>query len=246
MAARPGAALKLAANLPYNIATPIIGNLLECPTPPATMTITIQKELAERITAEPGTKDYGALTVWIQSQCRTQLVRLLPPSVFWPRPKVTSAIVHIELDDHPTGGDRRSAVLPPIHPRPVRSSAQIPAQRADRRPQRDAWQSGSRRGAGRARAVARTSSRTTRRGDDHPARPDSPPPSAFGRRRIVATSSCSARFRATARARPAPRRLPLAKRLLMRGDEHAAQVGDERTGPDELVENRRSPIASRR
>jgi 16S rRNA (adenine1518-N6/adenine1519-N6)-dimethyltransferase len=63
------------------------------------MTVTIQKELAERITAEPGTKDYGALTIWIQSQCSAQLVRLLPPGVFWPRPKVTSAILHIERDD---------------------------------------------------------------------------------------------------------------------------------------------------
>ena len=98
MAARPGARLKLVANLPYNVATPILGNLLECPTPPATMTVTIQKELAERITASPGTKDYGALSVWIQSQCRAELVRLLPPTVFWPRPKVTSAIIHIELD----------------------------------------------------------------------------------------------------------------------------------------------------
>ncbi|HEY1784316.1 MAG TPA: 16S rRNA (adenine(1518)-N(6)/adenine(1519)-N(6))-dimethyltransferase RsmA, partial [Pirellulales bacterium] len=100
LAARPGASLKLVANLPYNIATPILSNLLACPTPPATMTVTIQKELAERITASPGTKDYGALTIWIQSQCRAELVRLLPPSVFWPRPKVTSAILHIERDDH--------------------------------------------------------------------------------------------------------------------------------------------------
>ena len=72
LAARPGAAFKLVANLPYNVATPILGNLLECPTPPATMTVTIQKELAERITASPGTKDYGALSIWIQSQCRTR------------------------------------------------------------------------------------------------------------------------------------------------------------------------------
>ena len=98
LSARPGAALKLVSNLPYNVATPIISNLLACGTPPATMTVTIQKELAERITASPGTKDYGALTIWIQSQCRAQLVRLLPPGVFWPRPKVTSAILHIELD----------------------------------------------------------------------------------------------------------------------------------------------------
>ena len=62
------------------------------------MTVTIQKELAERITARPGTKDYGALSVWVQSQCRAEIVRLLPPEAFWPRPLVTSAIVHIEFE----------------------------------------------------------------------------------------------------------------------------------------------------
>jgi 16S rRNA (adenine1518-N6/adenine1519-N6)-dimethyltransferase len=62
------------------------------------MTVTVQKELADRIVAHPCSKDYGALGVWVQSQCRVELVRTLPPSVFWPRPKVTSAIVHLEVD----------------------------------------------------------------------------------------------------------------------------------------------------
>jgi len=89
---------KLAANLPYNIATPLISNLLESSIVPATMTVTIQKELADRIAARPGTKDYGALSIWVQAQASVQVVRLLPPSVFWPRPKVTSAILHITTD----------------------------------------------------------------------------------------------------------------------------------------------------
>ncbi len=59
------------------------------------MTVTIQKELADRITARPRTKDYSALSVWIQSQCEAEVVRILPPTVFWPRPKVYSAILHI-------------------------------------------------------------------------------------------------------------------------------------------------------
>jgi 16S rRNA (adenine1518-N6/adenine1519-N6)-dimethyltransferase len=88
---------KLAANLPYNIATPIITNLLACDMPPETITVTIQKELAERIVARPGTKDYGALSIWVQSQCEPQMVRVMPPAAFWPRPKVHSAIVHIRL-----------------------------------------------------------------------------------------------------------------------------------------------------
>jgi len=99
LAAGPDRRLKLVANLPFNVATPIITNLLALVRPPVSMTVTIQKELAERIVAAPGTKDYGALSIWVQSQCRTEIVRVMPPSVFWPRPKVDSAIVYIELDE---------------------------------------------------------------------------------------------------------------------------------------------------
>jgi len=98
LAAAPGRRLKLVANLPYSVATPVVANLLASSIVPATMTITIQKELADRIVAAPGSKDYGALSVWVQSQCRVELVRLMGPTVFWPRPKVTSAILQIELD----------------------------------------------------------------------------------------------------------------------------------------------------
>ena len=98
LAEKPARRFKLVANLPYSIATPLIANLLSGSPAPETMTITIQRELAERIVAEPGTKDYGALSVWVQSQCQVQLVRLMPPEAFWPRPKVTSAIVQIRLD----------------------------------------------------------------------------------------------------------------------------------------------------
>jgi 16S rRNA (adenine1518-N6/adenine1519-N6)-dimethyltransferase len=90
--------LKLAANLPYCVATPIIANLLSTPVTPVSMTVTIQKELADRITAKPRTKDYNALSIWLQSQCRTETLRILPPTVFWPRPKVDSAIVQIIPD----------------------------------------------------------------------------------------------------------------------------------------------------
>ena len=67
------------------------------------MTVTIQKELAERITARPGDKDYGALSLWIQSQCRVEILRLLPPEAFWPRPKVSSAFIQLTLDDQAAG-----------------------------------------------------------------------------------------------------------------------------------------------
>lgn len=95
LAVDPERQFKLAANLPYNIATPVISNLLLWEHPPVLMAATIQKELAERIVAEPSTKDYGSLSVWIQSQCDAEIVRILSPKVFWPRPKVHSAIVKI-------------------------------------------------------------------------------------------------------------------------------------------------------
>lgn len=100
LAVSPQRRLKLTANLPYNVATPIISNLLACrELTPHSMVVTIQKELADRIMAVPSTKDYGALSVWVQSQCRVELVRELPPQVFWPMPKVTSAIIKIVLDE---------------------------------------------------------------------------------------------------------------------------------------------------
>ena len=98
LAAKPGRRLKLVANLPYNIATPVISNLLLWPHTPHSMVVTIQKELADRITAKPSSKDYGSLSVWMQSQCSAETVRVMPPSVFWPMPKVTSAILRIVVD----------------------------------------------------------------------------------------------------------------------------------------------------
>jgi 16S rRNA (adenine1518-N6/adenine1519-N6)-dimethyltransferase len=92
---RPEGRFKLVANLPYNVATPIISNLLTTDPIPERMVVTSQKELAERIVAPPATKDYSALTIWIQSQCDCDIVRIMPPTVFWPRPKVDSAILRI-------------------------------------------------------------------------------------------------------------------------------------------------------
>lgn len=102
----------LVANLPYNVATPIISNLLLETPPPDAMVVTIQKEMGDRIVASPGSKDYGALSVWIQSVCDCQTVRVLPPTVFWPRPKVHSAILRMDL-----AHERRAAFpdLPYFH-----------------------------------------------------------------------------------------------------------------------------------
>ncbi|MBW3597822.1 MAG: 16S rRNA (adenine(1518)-N(6)/adenine(1519)-N(6))-dimethyltransferase RsmA [Planctomycetes bacterium] len=94
----PGRRFKLCANLPYNIATPVLSNLLSVDPWPVLMAATIQKELADRIVAGPRSKDYGALSIWMQSQCEVAVVRVMPPEVFWPRPKVHSAIVQIRPD----------------------------------------------------------------------------------------------------------------------------------------------------
>lgn len=92
----PESEWKLVANLPYNVATPIMTNLLALENPPKSMTVTIQKEVGDRMVASPGTKDYGALSLWVQCQADVEIVRILSPSVFLPRPKVFSAIVHLE------------------------------------------------------------------------------------------------------------------------------------------------------
>jgi 16S rRNA (adenine1518-N6/adenine1519-N6)-dimethyltransferase len=87
---------KLISNLPYAVATPIVTNLLVHPELcPALMVVTIQRELAERMIAAPATTAYGALSVLVQGLAELSIVRILPPSVFWPRPKVESAIVAI-------------------------------------------------------------------------------------------------------------------------------------------------------
>jgi len=97
-AARPAGRFFLAANLPYCVATPVISNLLALPRPFDVAVVTVQRELGERMTAAAGSSNYNALSVWVGSQCRGEIVRILPPSVFWPRPKVDSAIVRLELE----------------------------------------------------------------------------------------------------------------------------------------------------
>jgi 16S rRNA (adenine1518-N6/adenine1519-N6)-dimethyltransferase len=87
--------LKLVSNLPYVVATPVITNFLLTELPFERMVVTIQWELAERLIATPSTKDFGALTVLVQSLADVEIIRRLPPSAFWPRPKVDSGLVLI-------------------------------------------------------------------------------------------------------------------------------------------------------
>ena len=96
LAVDPKRRLKLVANLPYHIATPLIANLIASDLPWELMVVTIQWELAERMLAKPRTGDYSALSVFLQAQCHLKTVRKLGPTVFWPPPSVDSAIVKIE------------------------------------------------------------------------------------------------------------------------------------------------------
>jgi 16S rRNA (adenine1518-N6/adenine1519-N6)-dimethyltransferase len=90
--------LKLVSNLPYAVATPVISNFLLSNLPFERMVVTVQWEIAERLIARPGTKDYGALAVLMQSLANVEVIRQLPPAVFFPRPQVSSGIVRIFPD----------------------------------------------------------------------------------------------------------------------------------------------------
>jgi 16S rRNA (adenine1518-N6/adenine1519-N6)-dimethyltransferase len=104
LAKDPARRLKLVANLPYSIATPVVSNLVASDLPWDRMVITIQYELAQRMVAGPGKSNYGALSVWLQSQAYVKLLKRLPPSVFWPRPQVNSAIVQLVPAPNRAGG----------------------------------------------------------------------------------------------------------------------------------------------
>ena len=87
--------IKLVANLPYAVATPVISNLLLSDTPIERMVVTVQWEIAEKLAAAPGGREFGALSVLVQAIADVEILRRLPPSAFWPRPAVESGIVRI-------------------------------------------------------------------------------------------------------------------------------------------------------
>ena len=87
--------MKLVANLPYAVATPVISNFLIAGVDFERMVVTVQWEIAEKLIAKPSTKEYGALAVLVQSVADTEILRRLGPTVFWPKPAVDSGIVKI-------------------------------------------------------------------------------------------------------------------------------------------------------
>ena len=102
--AEPGTApisFSVVANLPYYITTPIVMRLLEQNWHWRKMVLMVQKEVVERMVAAPGGKDYGALSLGVQYRAKARIVTIVPPTVFYPRPQVDSAVVLLENRNEP-------------------------------------------------------------------------------------------------------------------------------------------------
>jgi 16S rRNA (adenine1518-N6/adenine1519-N6)-dimethyltransferase len=97
----PSARARVVANLPYNISTPILRRLIEQRRCLSEMTLMLQREVVERITAEPGGKEYGYLSVLAQYYCEAERLFDVPPGAFRPAPKVWSSVVRLRVREHP-------------------------------------------------------------------------------------------------------------------------------------------------
>ena len=96
-----GKPIKVVANLPYYITTPIIMGLFESHVPIDSITIMVQKEVAERMQEKPGSKDYGALSLAVQYYAKPEIVANVPPNCFMPRPNVGSAVIRLTRHEKP-------------------------------------------------------------------------------------------------------------------------------------------------
>lgn len=96
-----GKPIKVVANLPYYITTPIIMGLFESNVPLKSITIMVQKEVADRMQVGPGTKDYGALSLAVQYYARPEIIANVPPNCFMPRPGVGSAVIRLTRYEEP-------------------------------------------------------------------------------------------------------------------------------------------------
>ena len=96
-----GRTIKVVANLPYYITTPIIMGLFESHVPVDSITVMVQKEVADRMQTGPGSKDYGALSLAVQYYAEPKIVANVPPNCFMPRPKVGSAVIRLTRHQNP-------------------------------------------------------------------------------------------------------------------------------------------------
>lgn len=94
-------AVSVVANLPYYVTTPIIMKLLENKLPLENIVVMIQKEVAERMAAVPGSKDYGSLSIAVQYYCEARVISIVPRTVFVPQPNVDSAVIKLALRKEP-------------------------------------------------------------------------------------------------------------------------------------------------
>jgi 16S rRNA (adenine1518-N6/adenine1519-N6)-dimethyltransferase len=96
-----GRPVKVVANLPYYITTPIIMGLFEQALPLSSITVMVQKEVAQRMQVGPGTKDYGALSLAVQYYAKPELITMVQPGCFIPRPAVESAVIRLTKHERP-------------------------------------------------------------------------------------------------------------------------------------------------
>ena len=108
---RGGRPLKVVANLPYYITTPIVMGLLEKRIPVQNITVMVQREVAERMQAGPGSKDYGALSLAVQYYADTYIAAYVPQNCFMPRPNVGSAVIRLSLREKPPVEVKSESVL---------------------------------------------------------------------------------------------------------------------------------------
>lgn len=97
----PHRPIKVIANLPYYVTTPIIMKFLEEKLPVNNMVVMIQKEVADRMQARPGTKDYGSLSLAVQYYCEPKIIAMVPKTVFIPQPNVESTVIKLEILRNP-------------------------------------------------------------------------------------------------------------------------------------------------
>lgn len=106
-----GKPVKVVANLPYYITTPIIMSLFENHVPVSSITVMVQKEVADRMQAGPGTKDYGALSLAVQYFSEPYIAANVPPNCFMPRPKIGSAVIRLTCHEEPPVTVKNEAML---------------------------------------------------------------------------------------------------------------------------------------
>lgn len=102
--------IKVVANLPYQLTSPLLGKLVPLGPSVKSLTLMVQKEVAERITARAGTQDYSSLSIFIELYANARLMFTVEPTCFYPRPNVRSAVVHLDLHPPPTNLDSASFI----------------------------------------------------------------------------------------------------------------------------------------